>query len=352
VQVWGVDSVTQAALGAAVAEATIGGRRLGNKAIFWGIALGSLPDLDILFYPFLEPMEQLRWHRGISHSLFFCIVAAPLFGWLICRIHKGKVRLLRASIAVFLIFFTHTLIDVFTVYGTMIWEPFSDMRVGTNNLFIIDPLFTLPLIAGLVAAFFLPRQDPRRMRWNALGLALASVYTLWSFGAKGIAHAEFARTVREHEIPAVRMMSSPTPFNTLTWRGLVETPDDFRVAYFSLLHPGRKPEFRSLPKNHHLIQGLQDVPYVEALRWFSNGFFGIEETDDGLVLSDWRFGEIPRQAGEELEAPRAIFAWTLQPVSATQEQSVAVERRPFDRRAAIRNLMRGPEPAIGAAPAP
>jgi inner membrane protein len=347
-----VDSVTQAALGAAVAEATIGGKRLGNKAILWGIVLGTLPDLDVLFYPLLDPMEQLRWHRGISHSLLFCFLASPLLGWLICRIHKHKVGFLRASLAVFLIFFTHSLIDVFTVYGTMIWEPFSGQRVATNNFFIIDPLFTLPLLIGLLAAFLFPRADPRRVRWNAWGLALASIYTLWSFGAKGIAHAEFAKALKEQNIQPLRMMTSPTPFNTITWRGLVETPDDFQVAYFSLLQPAEKPEFRSLPKNHDLLEGIGDLPYVETLRWFSQGFFGIEENENGLLLSDWRFGEIPRQRSGEEDPPRAIFAWTLRPAFLEGQRTVSVDRRSFDRRAAIRQLMRGSDPAIGTAPGP
>jgi len=59
-----VDSITQAALGAAVAEAGMGGRRLGNKAILWGVALGTLPDLDVVVYPWLDHIERLEWHRG------------------------------------------------------------------------------------------------------------------------------------------------------------------------------------------------------------------------------------------------------------------------------------------------
>jgi membrane-bound metal-dependent hydrolase YbcI (DUF457 family) len=57
-------------------------------------------------------------------------VASPFFGWLIARLHKGGVTTLRASLTVFAIFFTHVLIDVFTIYGTMVFKPFSDFRAG------------------------------------------------------------------------------------------------------------------------------------------------------------------------------------------------------------------------------
>ena len=50
---------------------------------------------------------------------------------------------------VFLVWSTHVLIDVFTGYGTQIYEPFSDRRVAWSNLFIIDFFFTLPMLVGL-----------------------------------------------------------------------------------------------------------------------------------------------------------------------------------------------------------
>ena len=42
------------------------------------------------------------------------------------------------------------LIDLLTTYGTQIFEPISNTHVAWNVLFIIDPLFTLPLLAGVV----------------------------------------------------------------------------------------------------------------------------------------------------------------------------------------------------------
>ena len=43
-----MDSITQAALGAAVGEGVLG-RRIGNRAPIWGAVLGTLPDLDVVF---------------------------------------------------------------------------------------------------------------------------------------------------------------------------------------------------------------------------------------------------------------------------------------------------------------
>lgn len=70
-----MDSITQAALGAAVGEAVLG-KKLGNRALLWGVFFGTLPDLDILFSPFLDQVRQLSFHRGASHSLLIMICAS------------------------------------------------------------------------------------------------------------------------------------------------------------------------------------------------------------------------------------------------------------------------------------
>ena len=83
------------------------GRRLGNKAIVWGIALGTLPDLDVVFNPWLDHIQELELHRGWSHSLLVIAIASPFFGWLIACLHKGGVTTLRAALTVFAILSTH-----------------------------------------------------------------------------------------------------------------------------------------------------------------------------------------------------------------------------------------------------
>ena len=51
-----MDSLTQVALGSAVGFAVLG-NKIGRKAVFWGAALGTLPDLDV-FLPYGGPVES------------------------------------------------------------------------------------------------------------------------------------------------------------------------------------------------------------------------------------------------------------------------------------------------------
>jgi inner membrane protein len=313
-----VDSITQAALGAAVAEAGMG-RRLGNKAIVWGVALGTLPDLDIIAYPWLDHIGQLEWHRGWSHSLLLMVLASPFIGWLVAKIHRGKVSVAQAAWTVFAILATHVLIDVFTVYGTMVFAPFSDYRAGWNNLFIIDPLFTAPLILGLGIAIFSRKNQRLRRLANTVGLVLATLYAAWSLGAKAVAESRMRTALGEAGIEHRRFVSNPTPFNTLLWRGLAEREGDFVITYHSLINSGAAPTFDVIPKNHETLAPIADSREVRCLAWFSDGFFSVRQTDRGWLVSDWRFGEWRTADGpfSETNPPVSIFSWLLEPDGAS-----------------------------------
>jgi len=167
-----MDSLTQAILGAAVGEATLG-RRLGNKALLWGAVLGTLPDLDVL-YPFADPVSAFTWHRGPSHSIFVLAALTPLLVWLILKLHPQTANYRRRwYLLVLLVFGTHVLLDCFTVYGTQALWPLPLPPVGWATIFIIDPLYTLPLAVGVLAAAMLRRHPDRAWRWNLAGLALS-----------------------------------------------------------------------------------------------------------------------------------------------------------------------------------
>ena len=76
-----MDSLTQIVLGAAVGEAVLG-KKVGNKAMLYGAIAGTIPDLDILSGYFTDTLTAIEWHRGFSHSIFFSVLFAPVFGWL------------------------------------------------------------------------------------------------------------------------------------------------------------------------------------------------------------------------------------------------------------------------------
>ena len=185
-----MDSLTQLALGAAVGEATIG-RKIGNRAFLWGAIAGTLPDLDV-FVPLGDAVRDFTYHRSASHSLFVLALLTPLLVWLITRIHPDtRDHWRRWMLAVYLVFATHVLLDSLTAYGTQIFWPFVTTPVSLSTIFIIDPLYTLPLLIGVIAALAMTRDSDRGHLINRYGLIASTLYLSWALFAKVIADRNF-----------------------------------------------------------------------------------------------------------------------------------------------------------------
>ena len=177
-----MDSITQAVLGGTVAYVVLG-KRLGRRAALYGAALGTLPDLDVLI-DFGGPIENMTYHRGFSHAFVVQALAAPVLAWLAVRPKSvSDPFFLRWCLAIYLCFVTHTLADFFTVYGTQVLWPFTDYPFAHSLLFIIDPIYTLPLLVGFFGAL-LVKSIPRALALNAWMLSLSTLYLIWSASVK------------------------------------------------------------------------------------------------------------------------------------------------------------------------
>ena len=285
-------SVTQAVLGAAVGEATLG-RRVGAKAPLWGVVLGTLPDLDV-FYPFADPVSAFTWHRGSSHSLFVLAALTPVVVWLILKLHPGSSEQRRGWYRlVLLIFGTHVLLDCFTVYGTQVLWPLPVPPVGWATIFIIDPLYTLPLAAGVLAALLLRRRPTRAWRWNLAGLVLSSLYLGWSAGAKLYADHRVRDILAQDGVPYEHLQTQPTPFNTVLWRVIGVNGERYFEGLWSLVSPEKGLTLKHHKHRPELLTGIDGSPAVQRLRWFTRGLYRVVEDDKGVVIGDLRMGMDP-----------------------------------------------------------
>ncbi len=284
-----MDTVTQITLGAAVGEALLG-KKVGNKAALFGAAFGVLPDLDVLASPFVSEVQALAIHRGITHSLFFCVVAAPLFGWLLQRYQKSDTTWKDWSVLVFLVFLTHIFIDVCTSYGTQVFQPFSNYSLSFNSIFIIDPFYTLPLLLGLIIALILNRESHNRRWSNWLGIGLSSVYLFLGFGVKHHVNEVFEKNFAQQQINPEQYMTTPSPLNIFLWTGYVEANDTLYAGLYSIFDEDDEINFQAVPQNKKLLQPYRNQLPVERLIWFSRGYYAAEIKPEGLIVHDLRFG--------------------------------------------------------------
>ena len=285
-----MDSLSQLVLGAAVGIAVMGRRTALWKAALWGGICGTLPDLDA-FIDHGDAVRNMTLHRAESHALFYLTLAAPLLAAAIARLNKETPLFRRWWLAVWLALITHPLLDWTTVYGTQLLRPFSSEPLGLGSMFIIDPLYTLPLLVGVVVALFTTL--PRALRWNTGGLVLSTGYLAWSAWAQhhvtGIALAALAAQGVQPE----RLLVTPTPFNTVAWRIVAITPDHFLEGFYALTDPSTSVTFDAFPNGASLAPTTRGNAGAERIAAFSRGFYKLSEQQGRLLITDLRMGQEP-----------------------------------------------------------
>ncbi len=365
-----MDSLTQIILGAATGEVVLG-KKIGNRAMLWGAVGGTIPDLDVLGKFFLSNIDNLAFHRGISHSIFFAILGAFVFGWVVHQIYKSKyhkwIALVTKILAtvlvgfaahfVFNIFmpgnyiptiiiiaflayvlystskkkyfsgtwnapevnlrdwqwlffwsiFTHPILDCFTMYGTQLFAPFSNMRVAWSTVSVVDPLYTVPFLVCLIMASRYSRLNKRRRNWNYAGVAISSAYLLFTVLNKQKMNTTFSEAFAKEGVPVKRLLTGPSILNNILWNCTVETKDHFYLGQYSLFDTA-PITFSRVEKNHDILKGLHTDKTVKTLRWFSNDYFNVIELENGYQFNDLRFGTF---RGEAQSKDDYIFRFLL-----------------------------------------
>ena len=281
-----MDSLTQLTLGAAVGEA-VAGKKTGNRAMVAGAIFGTLPDLDVIV-PFADAVAGFTYHRSFSHSWLVLSALTPILAMTTLRFVPA-VSFRRWCLLIFLTLNTHVLLDCFTVYGTQALWPLSNYPVGWSTIFIIDPLYTVPLLAGIVISWRSRVGTVRRKRANAVGLTLSSFYLLWTVVAHGIAEQRAISELATQHVQYQTIHTTPTPFSLL-WRFIARDTDSYLEGYHALTDPGRNIQFTRYRSNEHLYELLKDHWPVERLKWFTNNHYAMHDRDDVVYMTDLRMG--------------------------------------------------------------
>ncbi|MCE2885547.1 MAG: metal-dependent hydrolase [Planctomycetaceae bacterium] len=308
-----MDSLTQIALGASTAAVCVPPAHR-RRAIVVGALLGTLPDLDVAI-DFGGPVEDFTMHRGFSHSL---LVLAPLSIaiWLVLRRWWSPAREAPGAwlAAVLLALLTHPLLDAHTAYGTQLFWPFHPPPVSWATVFIIDPLYTLPLLAGLTFVLLWPTAA-RSRAWLAAGLALSTAYLGWSWIAREVVVSNARASLASAGLPNARIFATPTPLNTLLWRVVAVDAGGGEGAarrfegLDSLVADDGAIEFTEIPCDHAALAAAADVPAVARLTWFADGFVGGRVEGDELVVTDLRMGQHPDYVFQHVVATRGNPHW-------------------------------------------
>lgn len=321
-----MDSLTQIVLGAAVGEAVLG-KKVGNKAMLYGAIAGTIPDLDVLAGKFYDTVTALEMHRGFTHSIVFAVVFGWLFGWFI-SLYEKKATAKEWAKLMFWGFLTHPILDAHTTWGTQLFWPF-DIRLAFKNIFVVDPLYTIPFLLFLLLAMFQPKSSIKRRKLNNWGLIISSVYMGITLVLKGITYTKFTSALDKQGIVYKEIETKPTPLNAILWSANIETDEDFLIGYYSLFDT-QPIKFYSYPKKHCLLNDFNKDNTVKRLIHITNNWYTVTEKEGELRINDLRFGLLSVAPNDQ------NFAFSFE-ISKGQDKTIITEV-PRDHKKAIQSL--------------
>jgi inner membrane protein len=193
----------------------------------------------------------------------------------------------------FFVLQSSVLLDYLTVYGTRVLWPFDDTPLAWPVFFIVDPLFTIPLVAGCLAVLLLSADKPLGHRLNTAGLMLSLFYLLWAFGIRELIEHRVREKLARQDIAFSRLVSTPAPFTTFLYRFVGMDQDRYFETYLSIFDGDAPLDVSHYPRNLKLLSGLDAHPPVVKLQWFTRGWYALARQGDDIVISDLRMGSEP-----------------------------------------------------------
>lgn len=325
-----MDPLTQGLLGATASQNLATRSAYQCRVAGIGFLAGMAADLDVLIRSPVDPLLFLEFHRQFTHSLVFVPLAGALLGsllyWLFAR---KKLPLWQCILLASGGYATHGLLDACTTYGTQLLWPFSNVRTAWNTLPIIDPLYTLPLLALCLLAL-----KPGR-KWAArAALAWALIYPgigWWQRDRAEAAGHQLALS-RGHQVD--QLEAKPAFANLLLWKtiyrsGEVFFVDGIRVGRNITLYPGSSIPRLDITRDLPFLQAKsQQAVDLERFRWFSKGYIARDPTNP-LRVVDIRYSLLPN----EIQA-----LWSIELNPGAPEQHVKFANHRNDARAKSRAL--------------
>ena len=319
-----MDPLSQGTVGAAFAQSVANKNNI-FKIGFIGFLAGLTPDLDVLIKSSTDPILSLEYHRQFTHSLFFIPFGSLIFAILIFPLVKSSLSLKTVYFASLLGYSTHGLLDACTSYGTQLFWPFSNERISWNNISIVDPLFTIPLLIFLGIAI-----KTKKKIFSFFGIGWIIFYLSIGFVQyeRALSAANKLAAMRGHN--AERLTLKPSFGNLILWKSIYKHKETFyvdaiRTAQSSTWCLGET--VRVFDYKYHLPdldKESQQKKDIERFRWFSQDYLGYDK--EKKIVTDVRYSMIPNQIApmwgltidEQLDVNEHATWWTSRNLDQSQ----------------------------------
>ena len=292
-----MDPVTQGVLGASLSQSFSRNKKQTAIAGLFGLLSGLAPDLDVFIRSSSDPLLFLEYHRHFTHSLAFIPFGGLLCGTVMYLLlgKRWGVSFLLTCLYCTLGYATHAVLDACTSYGTQLFWPFSNVRIAWNSMSIIDPIYTVPIIVGVLLAAI--KKQP----------SIARIVFAWALIYPCIGVFQHNRAIeagltlahaRGHE--PIRINAKPSLGNIFLWKVIYETHEYYYVDAVRVLsdtkkYPGEKIEKLDIARDFYwLDRESQQAKDIERFRWFSNGYIAQDPNNPNRIV-DVRYSFVPNE---------------------------------------------------------
>jgi len=316
-----MDPVTHFLTGACIGRA--GFNRKSAYATLAAVLAAEAADMDI-FWGIAGPVEELKHHRGITHTFIAVpVIAAVVVGavWLVDRIRIGRknrrdrakppsgqspVQEVKAQpiqwgwlyLTALVAALSHLMLDWTNNYGVRPFFPFNPTWYMGSIVYIIEPVILGLLLLALVMPWLFGLADQemgaRRKRFRGRGwaiFALAAMVALW--GWRWFEQQQALTILAKTQVardPIIRIALEPSAVNPYRWQAILETRDYYQTAAINTFHPDSAVAVTSDPVRDRMYKPA-DTPSVEAAK----------QTLLGRVYLDWGRWAVVQDVGGEPE---------------------------------------------------
>lgn len=292
-----MDPVTQGVLGASLSQSMARNRKQTAIAGLFGLLSGMAPDLDVFIRSGNDPLLFLEYHRHFTHSLAFIPFGGLLCGALLYFLlgRRWEVTFKLSVLYCTLGYATHALLDACTSYGTQLFWPFSNVRIAWNTMSIVDPIYTLPIITGVLLAAI--KKKPRIAK---IAFAWALIYPCIGFFQHNRAMTAGLALATERGHAPLRIDAKPSFANIILWKVIYETDEHYYVDAVRVMqeikrYPGDRIKKLDIARDFSWLDvESQQAKDIERFRWFSNDYIAQDPNDPNRIV-DVRYSFVPNQ---------------------------------------------------------
>jgi inner membrane protein len=275
-------------------------------------------DLDV-FWGFRGPVEELKHHRGITHTFLAIPIVAGVIVGLVWLLHRALERRRRRKLAAarlspgepiplrlqppgvhwgwlyltaLIAASTHILLDWTNNYGVRPFFPFNPRWYAGSFMFIAEPilwgLFLLALLLPALLGLTDREIGARRTRFHGRGwaiFALLGMIVVWGWRWTEHAHAQaMLDNTQVTAAPVRRSALEPYPINPFRWHAILETDNFYQTAEVN----SRTGAIDSDPQTDILYKPTDTAAIEAAKRTFL-----------GQVYLDWGTWAMVRELGQQ-----------------------------------------------------